>query len=136
MKCFEKKLTISFLFSGGYTTGGPRDTAPYYTESGAAAAPAPAAASPLDEYYPPEYPPAPSAPPAQPYLDDYYHHAHAHTQPLLPHEPKYQPHAYSKPYPRGEHTMFSDLSFIFFLFPTLIPLYLFIYPIDLSFIST
>ncbi|XP_026760804.2 transforming protein p54/c-ets-1 isoform X3 [Galleria mellonella] len=93
--------------TGGYTTGGPRETNAYgYTEatSGAAApasAPAPAAASPLDEYYQPEYPPAPPAAPAQPYLEDYYHHAHTHTQPLLTHEPKYQPHTYTKPYPRG-----------------------------------
>ncbi|CAH0756407.1 unnamed protein product [Diatraea saccharalis] len=88
--------------TGGYTTGGPRDATPYYTEASAAstgAGAAPAAASPLDEYYQPEYPPP--APPAQPYLEDYYHHAHAHTQPLLTHEPKYQPHAYSKPYPRS-----------------------------------
>ncbi|CAB3245821.1 unnamed protein product [Arctia plantaginis] len=88
--------------TGGYTTGGPRETNAYgYSE--ASGGTAPAAASPLDEYYPPEYPSAPPAPaPAtQPYLDDYYHHAHAHTQPLLSHEPKYQPHAYTKPYPRG-----------------------------------
>ncbi|KAG6449975.1 hypothetical protein O3G_MSEX006341 [Manduca sexta] len=99
----------SYILPGGYTTGGPRETNAYgYTEpsSGGAAtapatAPAPAATSPLDEYYQPEYPPAPPAATAQPYLDDYYHHAHTHTQPLLTHEPKYQPHAYSKPYPRG-----------------------------------
>ncbi|CAB3249151.1 unnamed protein product [Arctia plantaginis] len=93
----------SFILpTGGYTTGGPRETNAYgYSE--ASGGTAPAAASPLDEYYPPEYPSAPPAPaPAtQPYLDDYYHHAHAHTQPLLSHEPKYQPHAYTKPYPRG-----------------------------------
>ncbi|CAK1550551.1 unnamed protein product [Leptosia nina] len=88
--------------NGGYTTGGPRETNSYYTETSGgaaapAAAPAPAAASPLDEYYQPEYPPPA---PAQPYLDEYYHHAHAHTQPLLTHEHKYQPHAYTKPYPR------------------------------------
>lgn len=99
--------TSYILPTGGYTTGGPRETNAYgYTEatSGAAApasAPAPAAASPLDEYYQPEYPPAPPAAPAQPYLEDYYHHAHTHTQPLLTHEPKYQPHTYTKPYPRG-----------------------------------
>ncbi|CAH2983391.1 unnamed protein product [Chilo suppressalis] len=94
--------TSYILPTGGYTTGGPRDATPYYTEAGGAptgAGAAPAAASPLDEYYQPEYPPPPA--PAQPYLDDYYHHAHAHTQPLLTHEPKYQPHAYSKPYPRS-----------------------------------
>ncbi|CAG4957620.1 unnamed protein product [Colias eurytheme] len=90
------------LPAGGYTTGGPRETNTYYTETSGgaaapAAAPAPAAASPLDEYYQPEYPPPA---PAQPYLDEYYHHAHAHTQPLLTHEHKYQPHAYTKPYPR------------------------------------
>ncbi|KAJ2953316.1 hypothetical protein O0L34_g903 [Tuta absoluta] len=94
------------LPSGGYTTGGPRETNAYgYTETstGAAApasAPAQPSASPLDEYYPPEYPSAP--PPAQPYLDEYYHHAHAHTQPLLTHpEHKYQPHTYKQPYPRA-----------------------------------
>ncbi|XP_063831355.1 ETS-like protein pointed isoform X1 [Ostrinia nubilalis] len=89
--------------TGGYTTGGPRETPGYgYTEaSGAQGAPAPTAASPLEEYYQPEYPAPPTAPPAPSYLEDYYHHPHAHTQPLLPHEPKYQPHAYSKPYPRG-----------------------------------
>ncbi|XP_063387388.1 protein C-ets-1 isoform X2 [Cydia fagiglandana] len=83
--------------TGGYTTGGPRDTTYGYTEAAAAPAPAPPAASPLDEYYQPEYP-APPAP--QPYLDEYYHHAH-HSQPLIAHEHKYQPHAYTKPYPRG-----------------------------------
>ncbi|XP_022817556.1 ETS-like protein pointed isoform X2 [Spodoptera litura] len=88
--------------TGGYTTGGPRETNAYgYSEPSGGAAPAPTAGSPLDEYYPPEYPPGPPAPPAQPYIDEYYHHAHAHSQPLLTHEPKYQPHAYSKPYPRG-----------------------------------
>ncbi|XP_041970000.1 ETS-like protein pointed isoform X2 [Aricia agestis] len=79
--------------SSGYTTGGPRETSTYYTEGGAAP-PAPAAASPLDEYYQPEYPPAP-----QPYLDEYYHHQHAHQQPPI-HEHKYQPPQYTKPYPR------------------------------------
>ncbi|XP_046971097.1 ETS-like protein pointed isoform X2 [Vanessa cardui] len=87
--------------TGGYTTGGPRETNTYYTEASGGApappAPAPAATSPLDEYYQPEYPPPA---PSQPYLDDYYHHAHAHTQPLVTHEHKYQPHAYTKPYPR------------------------------------
>ncbi|PZC80901.1 hypothetical protein B5X24_HaOG213888 [Helicoverpa armigera] len=90
------------LNTGGYTTGGPRETNAYgYSEASGGGAPAPTAASPLDEYYPPEYPPGPPAPPAQPYIDEYYHHAHAHSQPLLTHEPKYQPHAYTKPYPRG-----------------------------------
>ncbi|KOB78124.1 putative ETS-like protein pointed, isoform P1 [Operophtera brumata] len=58
---------------GGYTTGGPRDTSSYgYSEAGAAApAPAPPAASPLDEYYQPEYSPAPPAASSQPYLEEY-----------------------------------------------------------------
>lgn len=91
---------MSLCFPGGYTTGGPRDSTAYgYTEA-PAAAPAPPAASPLEEYYQPEYPAPPA--PTQPYLDEYYHHAHAHTQPLIAHEHKYQPHAYTKPYPRGE----------------------------------
>ncbi|KAL0869126.1 hypothetical protein ABMA27_007424 [Loxostege sticticalis] len=95
--------TSYLLPTGGYTTGGPRETSAYgYTEaSGTQSAPTPTAASPLEEYYQPEYPAPPAAPPAPSYLEDYYHHPHAHTQPLLPHEPKYQPHAYSKPYPRG-----------------------------------
>ncbi|KAI8425037.1 hypothetical protein MSG28_006913 [Choristoneura fumiferana] len=93
-------LNSRLYIPGGYTTGGPRDSTAYgYTEA-PAAAPAPPAASPLEEYYQPEYPAPPA--PAQPYLDEYYHHAHAHTQPLIAHEHKYQPHAYTKPYPRGE----------------------------------
>lgn len=107
---------VFFIFLGGYTTGGPRESNAYgYTEAsggggGAAApaAPAPTAPSPLDEYYQQEYPPAPGVP-AQPYLDEYYQHAHAHahthahTQQLLAHpEHKYQPHGYTKPYPRGK----------------------------------
>ncbi|XP_011550509.1 ETS-like protein pointed isoform X2 [Plutella xylostella] len=84
--------------TGGYTTGGPRDSQYGYAEpTGAAAAPAPpsAAPSPLDEYYQPEYPgPAP----APLYSEEYYQHAHP--QPLL-HDHKYQPHVYTKPYPRG-----------------------------------
>lgn len=96
--------------TGGYTTGTAREASAYgYTETGGSNAPpnapTPASASPLEEYYQPEYPTsAPQAAPApttQPYLDDYYHHAHAHAQPLLPPEHKYQPHPYTKPYPRG-----------------------------------
>ncbi|CAK1583646.1 unnamed protein product [Parnassius mnemosyne] len=85
--------------TGGYTTGGPREAGTYYPEaSSATSAPG---ASPLEEYYPPEYPSGAPAAPPQPYLDDYYHHAHAHAQPLLTHEHKYQPHTYTKPYPRS-----------------------------------
>ncbi|OWR43068.1 Transforming protein p54/c-ets-1 [Danaus plexippus plexippus] len=87
----------SYVLPGGYTTGGPRETNTYYSlRSPPRRGLAPPATSPLDEYYQPEYPPAP----AQPYLEDYYHHAHAHTQPILTHEHKYQPHSYTKPYPR------------------------------------
>ncbi|GBP50562.1 Protein c-ets-1-B [Eumeta japonica] len=97
----------------GYTTGSARDAGYGYSEaSGGAGAGTPGAApqapSPLDEYYggggAGEYPagaPPAAAPPPQPYLDEYYQHAHAHAQPLLPHEHKYQPHHYTKPYPRG-----------------------------------
>ncbi|CAG4953815.1 unnamed protein product [Parnassius apollo] len=90
----------SFILpGGGYTTGGPREAGTYYPEaSSATSAPG---ASPLEEYYPPEYPSGAPAAPPQPYLDDYYHHAHAHAQPLLTHEHKYQPHTYTKPYPRS-----------------------------------
>lgn len=103
---FHQIFMMLTFVTGGYTTGGPRETNAYgYSEPSGGAAPAPTAGSPLDEYYPPEYPPGPPAPPAQPYIDEYYHHAHAHSQPLLTHEPKYQPHAYSKPYPRGKFSL-------------------------------
>ncbi|XP_022121271.1 ETS-like protein pointed isoform X1 [Pieris rapae] len=92
--------------TGGYTTGGPRDGGGYYGESGGPP-PAPTASSPLEEFYPPEYPPP--AAPAQPYLDDYYHHAHAHTQPLIAHEHKYQPHSYTKPYPRTTGARYGEV---------------------------
>ncbi|CAH4031923.1 unnamed protein product [Pieris brassicae] len=94
------------LPAGGYTTGGPRDGGGYYGESGGPP-PAPTASSPLEEFYPPEYPPP--AAPAQPYLDDYYHHAHAHTQPLIAHEHKYQPHSYTKPYPRTTGARYGEV---------------------------
>ncbi|CAH2045364.1 unnamed protein product, partial [Iphiclides podalirius] len=91
--------TRDIYWPRGYTTGGPREAGAYYPEAGGATS-APGA-SPLEEYYPPEYPSGAPAAPPQPYLDDYYHHAHAHAQPLLTHEHKYQPHTYTKPYPRS-----------------------------------
>ncbi|KPJ18189.1 ETS-like protein pointed, isoform P1 [Papilio machaon] len=99
LQLLPRSCSRSYSDRGGYTTGGPRETGTYYPEaSGAASAPG---ASPLEEYYPPEYPSGAPAAPPQPYLDDYYHHAHAHAQPLLTHEHKYQPHTYNKPYPRN-----------------------------------